>query len=342
MATMNTLRSAALAAALLTAALAGGCSLGFTNMHPGENSALYQHLFDDAISAYDEPHWLWTRGVIGGDLDGDGAISEEIVLATIQKGDARRPGPIEAAFLVACDVSPDGRRTAIARQLLFDSPPIASAPKPANDVNLAVDAPFTRCRAQMVQDKATFRETVVVYFWGDSSPGPVWYAGYGLEDGKWVKNLETALWQRSPGFLTTNLDRSIEATPLGYQLVFGVAAVPDDVIGKITSSGDAPLWGHVYARNREGLYEQADERFGEQYRKIQGEWNQMYLKASLEGLPPEDMAWFEYHLGMLNRYVGERDLARAFLRKAAANAKDPALVRGVGDALAAAEAADGD
>ncbi len=197
------------------------------------------------------------------------------------------------------------------------------------------DVPLTRCRAQMVQDKATLKETVVAYFWGDSMPGPVWYAGYGLEDGKWVKNLEAAFWQKSPGFLTTNLDRSIDAAHLGYQLVFGVAAVPDDVIAKIAQPGDAPLWGHVYARNGEGFYEQADARFGEQYRRIQGAWNQMYLKASLEGLPPEDMAWFEYHLGMLNRHLGEDALAGAFLRKAAKNAKDPTLVKGVEAAVAA-------
>lgn len=329
-------KSLILSLVLCAAAFLPGCSLGFSNYRPGENDALYSHLFDDIISRYDEPHWLWVRGSIMGDLNGDGKVSEEVVLATIQKGDARRPGAVEMAFLVACDVAADGKRTAIARQLLFDSSPVAAAPKPVNDLGQAGEVDFTRCRAQMVQDKVTLKETVVVCFWGDDDPGTAWYAGYGLGEGGWTKNLEIALWQSSPGFLSANLDKSVEATPLGYQLVFGVSAVPKDILAKIPDAGDAPLWGHVYARNAEGMYEQADERFGEQYRRIQGAWNQMYLKAALAELPPEEMAWFEYHLGMLNRYLGEYNLSSAFLRKAEKNAKDPALVRGVKAALGGA------
>ncbi len=49
------------------------------------------------LTEYDEPHWLWIRGTITGDLDGNGVADEEIVLATIQQGDERRPGPIEAS-----------------------------------------------------------------------------------------------------------------------------------------------------------------------------------------------------------------------------------------------------
>lgn len=329
MAMRTKLRLAAAAAFLALAALAGGCSLGFTNLHPGENSGLYQHLFDDIISNYDEPYWLWVRGTITGDLNGNGVVDEEVVLATIQKGDARNPGPIEMAFLVACTVSPDGKRTALARRLLFDSSPISRAPKPENDLGIVVDRPFTRCRAQMIQDKVTLTETVVVYFWSDPTPSSVWYAGFALKDGELVKNLESVLWQNTPGFLTVNLDRSIEASPYGYQLVFGVAAIPENVIRKIASPHEAPLWGHVFARNNEGYYEQADARFGGQYSQIEPTWNQMYLKALLKGLPPEEMAWFEYHMGILNHYTGEAEMAKDFLSKAAEHAKDPVLVRGI-------------
>ncbi len=320
------------AAALLLPALAllaPGCSLGFTNLHPGENSALYHHLFDDIISNYDEPYWLWVRGTIAGDLDGDGVVSEEVVLATIQKGTAKDPGPVEMAFIVACDVGKDGKRVAIARQLLFDASPIPAAPKPANDLNIVVDALPTHCRAQMVQDKVTLKETVVVYFWNDPLPATVWYAGYGLNDGVWEKNLETALWQDTPGFLTTNLDRSIEASPYGYQIAFGVSAIPADIMRKIATPQETPLWGHVFARNAHGWYEQADERFGQHYSQIVGPWNQMYLKAALKNLPPGDMAWFEYHLAIINHYIGEDEMAAAFLKKAAAGAQDPVLVRGI-------------
>jgi hypothetical protein len=328
-----------IAAALLLpvlAALVPGCSLGFTNLHPGENSALYQHLFDDIINNYDEPYWLWVRGTIAGDLDGDGVVSEEVAVATIQKGTAKNPGPVEMAFIVACHVGKDGKRVALARQLLFDASPVPAAPKPANDLNIVADRPFTHCRAQMVQDKVTLKETVVVYFWSDPLPSTVWYAGYGLDDGKWVKNLETALWQDTPGFLSTNLDRSIEASPYGYQMVFGVSAIPGDVMRKVIDPQEtprnAPLWGHVFARNAQGRYEQADERFGQHYTQIVGPWNQIYLKASLKNLPPGDMAWFEYHMAIMNRYTGDREMAAAFLKKAAAGAKDPILVRGIRNA----------
>ncbi len=323
------MRIAAAIPVLALALLLPGCSLGFTNLAPGENSALYHHLFDDVISNYDEPYWLWVRGSISGDLDGNGVVSEEVVVATIQKGTVRDPGPIEMAFIVACHVGKDGKRVALARQLLFDASPIPGAPLPANDLNIVFDALPTRCRAQMVQDKVTLKETVVVYFWADPLPATVWYAGYGLDGGAWVKNLETALWQDTPGFLTANLDRSIEASRYGYQILFGVSAIPEAVMRKIASPQDAPLWGHVFARNDHGHYEQADERFGEHYRQIEGPWNQLYLKATLKNLPPEDMAWFEYHMAIMNHYTGDDDMAAAFLKKAAAGAKDPVLVRGI-------------
>ncbi|MCD8350724.1 MAG: hypothetical protein LUC93_08960 [Planctomycetaceae bacterium] len=310
-----------------------GCSLGYTNLKPGENSALYQHLFADLINNYDEPYWLWIRGTISGDLNGNGVVEEEIVLATIQKGDARNPGPIEVAIVVACEVGPDGKRTAMARQLLFDKSPIPGAAKPINDLGVVKDDPFTHCRIQTVADKVTLTESFVVYFWGSGSPTSVWYAGFSLVEGKLVKNLETVIYQTVPGFLTANLDKSIEASPFGYQLVFGVAAIPDEVIRKIGQPHESPLWGHVYARNAAGFYEQADERYGDNYRQLEGPWNQTYLKAVIKGLPMEDLAWFEYHIGILNHYTGNDDMAAGFLAKARRYAADPALQAAVDKAL---------
>ncbi|MCD7895428.1 MAG: hypothetical protein LUG50_02000 [Planctomycetaceae bacterium] len=326
-------RAVLLPLVLLALGAASGCSMGFVSLHPGENSALYQPLFTDIISNYDEPYWLWVRGTITGDLNGNGIVDEEIVLATIQKGDERNPGPIEIAILAACTVNADGTRTAIARQLLFDRSPIGRAPKPVNDLGIVRDAPFTRCRAQMVSDKTTLTETVVVYFWSDPTPSSVWYAGFALEDGKLVKNLETVMWQGTPGFLTANLDRSIDASPYGYQLVFGVSAIPDEIFRKIGLPSESPLWGHVYARNEHGYYVQADKRFANNYRQLQGPWNQAYLNASLKGLPPEELAWFEYHLGILNHYTGDAGLSQAFLQRARRNAADPVLQKAVDEAF---------
>ena len=320
-------------ACLVLLAFVHGCSMGFTNLHPGENSSIYASLFEDIISSYDEPHWLWVRGTISGDLNGNGVVDEEVVLATIQKGDAREPGPIEVAFLVACQVDPDGKRTAIARTLLFDKSPVMNAPRPINDLGIVEDRPFTRCRAQMVQDKVTLTETVVVYFWGDPRPSSVWYAGFALNEGKWEKNLESVMRQATPGFLTANLDRSIDASPFGYQLVFGVAAIPEHIGAKLGPPHEMPLWGHVFARNKNGYYGQADERFADNYRQLEGPWNQTYLKAVINGLPPDELAWFEYHLGILNHYTGNPEMARGFLKKARRHAKDPVLQQAVADAI---------
>ena len=308
--------------------------MGFTNLHPGENSAMYASIFEDIISSYDEPHWLWVRGTISGDLNGNGVVDEEAVIATIQKGDERKPGPIEAAILVACRIEPDGKRTTIARKLLFDSSPIPNAPKPVNDLGVVLDRPFTRCRAQMVQDKVTLTETVVVYFWSDPTPSSVWYKGFALTDEGWKENLESVMWQTTPGFLTVNLDRSIDASPYGYQLAFGVAAIPEPIMSKLGAPHEAPLWGHVFARNKDGRYGQADERFADNYRQVEGAWNQTYLKAVIKGLPPEELAWFEYHLGLLNHYTGNEEMAHGFLNKADKFADDPTLRRALDNAFA--------
>lgn len=323
----------ALLALCLSAVCITGCSMGFTALHPGENSGLYNHLFEDVITRFDDPYWLWVRGSISGDMNGNGTIEEEIIVATIQKGTEKNPGPIELAFLVVCEVMPDGERRAIARTRLFDGNPIPGAPRPVNDLGQVNNAPFTKVRAQMVQDKATLMEQVVVYFWADPLPSSVWYAGYRLEEGRLVRNLEALMYQNTPGFLTSNLDPAVEATPYGYQLLFAVAAIPEPLLRKLGSPREAPLWGHVYARDEDGTYQQADRRFGKDYSRVESGWNQLYLKALLTELPADELAWFEYHMGLMNYYTGDAELAERFLRKAAANAKDDVLIKALESAL---------
>ncbi len=311
-----------------------GCSLGYSNLRPGENSSLYAELFNDVLTSYDEPHWLWVRGSIPLDYNGDGRAEEEAIIATIQAGDERRPGPIQTAFLVICRIGESGERTALARALLFNKDPISGAPKPRNDLCMTGETSFTRARAQVVQDKVTLKESVVVYFYGDALPGNVWYAGYGLENGKLEKNFEAVFWQNRPGLLVTNLDRAMESARYGYQMAFGVDAIPADVLARLESAGDkTPLWGHVYARDENGMYRQADARFGEHYDKLESSWNQFYLKAIMHGLPPEDLAWIEYHLGILNHYTGDNDMAGRLLDKAGKGAKNEMLKAGIENAL---------
>ncbi len=314
-----------LIALLAALALLQGCSMGFTHLRPGENGGLYAPLFEDVISRYDDPHWLWVRGTIAADLDGNGVVDEEVVLATVQQGDALRPGTIEAAFLVAARVDSEGKRVALARKLLFSSPPAPNAPEPEGGIGGVDDRPFTRCRAQTVADKNSFKESVVVYFWSDPMPSTAWYAGFALGSEGWEQNLELALRQSIPGVLVENLDRSAEGNAAGYQLVVSAAAVPEEIAEKLGAPSETPLWGHVYARNADGMYVQADERFPESYGEIEAAWNKAYLKAVMTGLPDGDLAWFEYHLALLNRYMGNDGMADAFLAKAAKGATDPAL-----------------
>lgn len=309
-----------------------GCA-NYTQLKPGENSAFYTSLFHDVISSYDEPHWLWIRGTAPLDFNGDGKTLEEAVIATIQAGTEKRPGPIESAFLLICSVNPDGERTTLARTLLFDTNPLKSAPRAENDLGMFREVPLTRVRAQVVSDKTTFKETVVVYFWGDEQPGSVWYAGFCQQDDRLAKIMETVVWQNSPGILVTNLDRRIETSGYGYQLVTSISTIPPEIMRKIDPGRSAPLWAHVFARDDQGIYRQADARYAVHYRQLKASWNQIYLKAVMHELSNAELAWFEYHLGLLNYYLGDLDLASRFLNKASENAEEDILREGTAKAL---------
>lgn len=317
---------ALLALACLGLAHISGCSMGYMNLHPGENSALYAHMYSDLINRYDEPYWLWVRGTISGDLNGDGKVEQEVVIATIQKGTPRHPGHIEMALLLVCEKDADGQRQAVARTVIFDRNPVPGAPRPANDIGRADETSLTRVRAQMIQEKKSLKESVIVYFYGDDLPGNVWYAGYTLDGDELRKNLETVMWQDTPGVLATNLDKSLEASDFGYQLLFSVDTVPRDIVRRIDPDAKSPLWGHVFARDAEGVYRQADWRFGEHYKKLENSWNQLYLKAALLEFPARDLAWFEYHMALMNRYTGNAEMSRRLIEKARKGAEDPPLV----------------
>jgi hypothetical protein len=299
------------------------------NLNPGENSGLYAHMFSDLINRYDQPYWLWVRGSIMGDLDGDGKANQEVVIATIQKGDAKRPGAIEMALLLVCETGSDGQRQAVARTVLFDKNPIPDSPRPENDLASFEEVPLTRVRAQILPGEKTLKESVVVYFYGDTLPGTVWYAGYSLEGNRLEKFLETVMRQGTPGFLASNLDRRLETTPLGFQLVFGVEAVPREIVRRIDPNAKPPLWGHVYSRDHDGIYRQADERFGHHYREVENTWNQLYLNATLADFPPADLAWFEFHMALMNRYTGNEEMARRLMDKARKGAENPLLVEAI-------------
>lgn len=324
-------------ALFLTGALAAalalpGCSLGFRNLHPGEEGRIYDPLFSDIINRFDSPEWLWVRGVISGDFDADGDVAEEAVVATIQKGNERAPGGIDSAYLAICRLEPNGGRTAIARAPLFDGNPVPRAARPDKDAGGFKVEPLRSARAQVVQNKSGVGDSVMVFAWGESSPTSVWYALYRLRDGMLEKIFETALWQDQPGFATENLDKRAGSASPGYQMVFPVSGLPLEVVEKLGGWREAPVWGHVYGMDENGVYRQADELFGENYARIENQWNQSYLKAILYNFENAELAWFEYHLGMLNHYAGKRDIAARLFDKAGANAADAALLAAIAKA----------
>ena len=317
-----------------TLALAGGCSLGYRNMHPDEDSAIYSPLFNDIITRFDEPQWLWTRGTIGGDFDSDKKAEEEAVIATIQSGDKRNPNPIEKAYLVISKIDQDKNRTAIARTLIFDSGAIPRSQPAVNNAHLSEASPMTHVRAQLVPDKQGLGDSIIVYLWGDEQPANVWFRGFKLENSNLVQVLDMTMCQTTPGFALANLQIGTGPKAKNFQLIFPSAALPDNVISKMEDDFKPPLWGNVFALDADGIYRQADEQFGEHYVRIENEWNQAYLNALLvHNLDAADLAWFEFHLGLLNHFTGKDTIAKSFLDKAKKNADNIRLSTAITEAL---------
>ncbi len=313
------------------AALAG-CSLGYRNMHPYEESAIYSPLFEDIITRFDAPEWLWTRGTVSGDFDSSGEVNEEAVIATIQTGERHNSNPILAAYLVVARVEENGTRTAIARTKLFDSDPFATATGIDNNVYNAKSAPLRFARAQAIPDKSRLGDFICVYFWSDGKPNNVWHAGYRLRNGMLEKVYDLAIAQFSPGMTYANLDKRPKPVD-GFQLIFPSAALPPEVSSKLDSEVEVPLWGHVFLQDDKGYYHQDDHIFGSNYTKIENTWNQAYLKAlTTDAFLPSDLAWFEYHLGMINIFIGKPEMAKGFLEKADKNSRDESLSKAIANA----------
>ncbi len=333
--TAFTARFAALVFPLAALACFSGCTLGFRNMHPDEESGIYTSLFEDIITNFDTPEWLWTRGTIVGDFDADGKAEEEAVIATIQAGDHRNPGPILEAYLVVCKIQPDGRRVAIARTKLFELNPIPDAERIRNNANTPEVEPMRYVRAQIFGDKLRLGDSIVVYFWGDARPSNVWLGGYKLINGELVKTLDAATKQRTPGLTNANLDKRVGSEATGFQLIIPSASIPDEIADKMGDDFNFPMWGHVFVKDKNDRYHQADVEFGEHYNRIENAWNQAYIQATMvKHLDAADPAWFEYHLGMLNHFLNKEDLAKSFLAKAEAGATDAQLIAAVKEAIA--------
>jgi hypothetical protein len=322
---------AATALILASCLILPGCSVGFLRLLPEVGADLYGKFVQDIADAHGPPYWVWVRGSVGGDFNGDRRVEGKALVVTVQGGTAKRPGPIEAAYLIILAAKDGEPHRLIAKTELFSRNPIAGSPRPGNSIDWVVEAPLTQVRAQAIFDKLTFREAVAVYFWGESLPGSVWYAGYSLDrDGRLRKILETALWQDSPGLLPVNLDKKVGADQKGNQLVFPVSGLPAKIAARLDRPGGKPLWGHIYASGDDGVYRQADRQFSRHYQAIADKWNQAYLKAMLlDRLPPEELAWFEYRLGLLNFHTGHPELAAEFLERAQRGNRDGDLAKAI-------------
>jgi hypothetical protein len=289
-------------------------------------------MFEDVVNRFDDPKWLWVRGVVNGDFDANAAADQEAVIATIQGGSRRAPGPIESAYLLICRVGPGGKRSPTSRIKLFDSHPAPTAPRPAHDATPLVVEPLIHARAQVLPDKLKLGDSVMVYFWGGSYPTTVWYACFASEDDALTKTFEGCFWQTNRGVAALNLDKRGGRDSFGYQFVRPVAPFPEELAHKIGGWRRAPTWGHVYTPLREGGYAQADALYGDHYDRIENEWNEKYLEVLYGDLTQSELAWYEYHLGLLAHYTGKQALVKRYLDKAARNAADDILSEAIANA----------
>ncbi|MDR1535055.1 MAG: hypothetical protein LBU64_08155 [Planctomycetota bacterium] len=323
-------RAGGLAAGLSLGLIFSGCSLGFLRLGPEESASLYGEILRDFLPSGDSRNWAYARGSISGDFNGDGKADEEALVVTIQDGTRKRPGNIQTAHLLILSNARDSPRRIIARTELFAGNPIPGAPRPESELDQATEIPLMNVGAQIIPDPISPKVDLVIYFWGETRPGGVWYAGYSLENGGALRKiLETSLWQQTPGFLAVNLDKNPESGWKKRQLLFAVPSLPGPLADRLGKSGEIPLWGHVFARDDGGNYRQADRVYAGHYHNIADKWNQAYLKALLDGLPPGDLAWFEYRLGLLNLYTGNPDLAGKFFDRAEKGNADEKLAKAI-------------
>ncbi|MDR2392410.1 MAG: hypothetical protein LBE84_12135 [Planctomycetota bacterium] len=314
--------------ALAASFLLAGCSLGFARLGPNDDASKYKKFLGDLNDLHGDDHWAWVRGYAIGDFTGDGQVDEAIVV-TFQAGTFRSPGTIRAAYLLILAKEKDDSTRLLAKTELFVGSPFLGSPRPENEIDWIDDVPLTRVRAQTIPDKVSTKEDICVYFWGESLPGSVWYAGFSVDkNGSLEKTFETSLRQRTPGFLVLNLDKSSENARRGYQLAFDEMALPEDLAARFGSRREAPTWGHIFARGDgadDRVYRQADRLFASYFTEILACWNHAYIKATFEGFPAGDMAWIEYRTGILHFYNGDSDLAVKLLERGERGAADTRL-----------------
>lgn len=313
-----------LSAAVLAMGLAlgsAGCLVLTFQKFKADAVTPYDGFFDDLATPLDHPQWVWVRGVVTGDFDGDSQAKEEAIVATIQSGDKRTPGPVEKAYLLFCAVDNDDKRTVMSRHLIFDKSPIAEADRP--DWVLTPDfseVPIFNISAQAVADRVKVADTVVIIAWGERLPGPIWYGGYSLHDGEFHQELDIAAWQAAPGLMVRNIDRRGVAENRGRQLVVRQDVLPPVLATALGDKSATPLWGNIYTRDENGIFYQADDTFGSEYSLVQAEWLRTYEKAKLLNVPPEDLAIIEFYVGLLHSHIRDISLAEGFLRLAADHA----------------------
>lgn len=309
--------------ALLLFSLAG-CTSGFKNLLPHEKSTIYNPLFYDLTHRFDSPEWLWVRGSFTGNFDGDSTSEKEAVIATLQAGDELNPGPIKTAYLVVSKITGPEERFPLARIKLFSDNPLAHPNKVEGSVFQPEMSELYQVSAQTIRRKLSRQEDIAVFFFDNAHPANVWLTVYQLTPAGLVKKLDISLRQDSPGLLPLSLSKWPEGIDNEFQLVIPSASLPDSLVKRLGKDFVRPLWGHVFDYDRSsGLYYQADGRYGEYYVNIANAWNQAYLTALLQGdIDNSDLAWFEYHLALLNHRLGRDATARKFLDKASQGAKD--------------------
>ncbi len=312
-----------------------GCSyLGYQEFRPREIGQ-YDRMLVDPAAATISDGWLWTRGKVEGDLDGD-RKDEEVILATIQGGTVDKPKPFTKAILLIRGLDANNTYKVLLRRNIFLA--VNSMDQAALPRHLHLPLPGTsmrRCSAKIVDIDNSGRGIILVSLWGNMPDRRIcaWHAGYRFRTGDGGANSL----QRVFLSLAIQQDPEIEITDLDQdgvnELVLRQSPLPQN--SDMNANGiETPDWLSVFARNGKGEFKQQNAAHAAAYddNLLLG-WYQNYFISCLGGASNAETAVFEYYIGEIYRYRKNFALAKTFLARAAKNTTSPRLRNLVKDSL---------
>jgi hypothetical protein len=320
--------------------LAQGCvSWGYQKYKPNENNE-YDAMLDGLVSPFAaEKKWIWSRGKVFGDLDGDGK-DEETVVATIQGGTPDVPEPITRAFLLICNRDANGKLSLRYRVNLFDAgKSLEKAPTPVGLAFPPEVLPMKDCSLQIVDSDASDRSLLLASFSSAEKDGcaSAWHTAYRLDKQQGDAALKCVFsllcWQKDAAVATMDIDKDGIDEFIIEQSVVPAASI----LG--THETEFPKWISVYKVGSDGVYVQADEEFRRMYRPVMLDWYKQYVSLLHAEAKNPAQSLYEYYLGRMHFYLGEFHIAERFATKSLENSSDVRITAVATDLLQKAKGA---